>query len=74
MIDIPRDTGCEAEGIARTEADHFMQCPVCQQWFDMRDLGQVADHIHGSEIEFSDETAPAPRRTGALAPVGRCPV
>jgi hypothetical protein len=24
-------------GIAKIEADHFMQCPARGQWFDMRD-------------------------------------
>jgi uncharacterized C2H2 Zn-finger protein len=33
--------GIDADGIAQTEADHFMKCPGCGQWFDMRDLGQV---------------------------------
>jgi CRISPR/Cas system type I-B associated protein Csh2 (Cas7 group RAMP superfamily) len=26
------------------EADHFIQCPVCRTWIDMRDLGQVLEH------------------------------
>ena len=26
------------------EADHFIQCPVCTEWIDMRDLGQVIEH------------------------------
>jgi hypothetical protein len=30
--------GHDPDGIAQTEADHFMQCPGCGQWFDMRDL------------------------------------
>ena len=33
--------GHDADGIAQTEADHFMRCPGCDKWFDMRDLGQV---------------------------------
>jgi hypothetical protein len=36
--------GTDAESIARTEADHFMKCPGCGAWFDMRDLGAVLDH------------------------------
>jgi hypothetical protein len=23
------------------DAAHFIQCPVCAEWIDMRDLGQV---------------------------------
>jgi hypothetical protein len=30
--------------IPESEADHFMKCPVCGGWFDMRDLGQVFDN------------------------------
>jgi hypothetical protein len=42
---LPRSTG--------TNADHFMQCPACSEWFDMRDLTQVAERVHdGSEIGF----------------------
>jgi hypothetical protein len=26
------------------EAEHFLQCPVCAGWIDMRDLGQVVEH------------------------------
>lgn len=26
--------------------DHRMECPVCGKWFDMRDLGQVFEHLH----------------------------
>jgi hypothetical protein len=31
-------TGRHADGVAESEADHFMKCPACGQWFDMRDL------------------------------------
>jgi hypothetical protein len=27
-----------------SDADHFMKCPACGGWFDMRDLGQVLEH------------------------------
>jgi hypothetical protein len=38
-----------------------MKCPGCGQWFDMRDLGQVLEHVHdASEVEFSE--APLPPR------------
>lgn len=26
------------------EAEHFMRCPDCGGWFDMRDLAQVMAH------------------------------
>jgi hypothetical protein len=41
----PRNTGTDGDGVAQSEADHFQKCPVCSQWFDMRDLAQVAEHI-----------------------------
>jgi hypothetical protein len=43
--------GIDADGVAEKEADNFMKCPACSQWFDMRDLAQVVEHIHDSEIE-----------------------
>lgn len=33
------------------EADHYIRCTICGEMFDMRDLGQVLDHLHGQEIE-----------------------
>jgi hypothetical protein len=30
----------------QTELDHFAHCPVCHQWFDMRDLYQAFEHVH----------------------------
>ena len=54
--------GKDADGIAKTEADHHMKCPGCGQWFDMRDLGQVAKHVHDdSEIEVSEAPGQPPR-------------
>ena len=49
MIEIPRNTGFDADGVAKTEADHHMKCHGCGQWFDMRDLSQVLQHIHEDE-------------------------
>jgi hypothetical protein len=50
-----------ADGVADNEADHFMKCPACSQWFDMRDLAQIVEHIHGDEIEVLKEPFPPPR-------------
>jgi hypothetical protein len=33
-------------GEPKNEAEHYMQCPVCGGYFDMRDLAQVLEH-HG---------------------------
>jgi hypothetical protein len=49
---IPRYTGVDADGVAKTELDHFGNCPVCGAYIDMRDLGQVLEHIHDGEIEY----------------------
>ncbi len=48
-----------ADGIAETEADHFMKCPACGQWFDMRDISQMLVHVHDAEIEISEGSAPS---------------
>jgi uncharacterized C2H2 Zn-finger protein len=44
--------GTDADGIAKTEADHFMKCPACGQWFVMRDLAQVLAHVHDAEMRL----------------------
>ena len=31
-------------GEPESEADHYMRCPACGGYFDMRDLGQVLEH------------------------------
>jgi hypothetical protein len=55
---VPRYNGVDADGVAQTEADHFMKCPGCGQWFDMRDLGQVLEHVHDGDIEIVEGSAP----------------
>ncbi len=62
MAKIPRDTGVDPHGIAETEADHFMKCPACGQWFDMRDLGQLLAHVHDAEIEIGAGPEPPSAR------------
>jgi hypothetical protein len=46
-----------------TEADRFGNCPGCGQWFDMRDLGQVLEHVHDQEIEIGEGPAPLRKET-----------
>ncbi len=40
---------------ADTEFEHYMRCPGCGLWVDMRDLGMVLDHAgelpHGPGIK-----------------------
>jgi hypothetical protein len=70
---IPRNTGSDLDGVAQTEADHFMKCPGCGQWFDMRDLRQVIEHVHDGEIEFLKVQRPSrarlPIRAAHFTPV-----
>jgi hypothetical protein len=40
--------------VAEAEADHFMKCPGCGEWFDMRDLDQLLEHVHDAEIEICE--------------------
>jgi hypothetical protein len=49
MIDIPRYSGHDSE--AKTDLDHFGNCPVCGALVDMRDLAQVMARAHGQEAE-----------------------
>jgi hypothetical protein len=46
MSDIPRGKfiGERIDGKPSNEAEHFMRCPTCGGWLDMRDLAQVFDH------------------------------
>jgi hypothetical protein len=54
--------GQDVNGIARTEADHHVKYPACGQWFDMRDLSRVAEHVHDdSKIEVSEAAGPSSR-------------
>jgi hypothetical protein len=66
MTAISPTTGIDADGIAETEADHFMKCPGCGQWFDMRDLAQVFEHVH----DGSAGAEPAARGLGQLSSRG----
>ena len=62
MRSVSRNNGVDADGVAQTEADHYLKCPVCNQWLDMRDLGQVLEHVHdASEIEEIIVNDRAPR-------------
>jgi hypothetical protein len=38
-----------------------MKCPGCREWFDMRDLDQILQHVHDAEIEISEGPEPPPR-------------
>jgi uncharacterized C2H2 Zn-finger protein len=42
--------GRDADDIAQNDADHFVECPACGELFDMRDLGQVFEHIHDGPV------------------------
>jgi hypothetical protein len=57
--------GIDVDDIAKTEADHFMQCATCAH---MRDLGQIMAHVHDAEIEIGE--GPEPPRGGQAASKG----
>lgn len=40
----------------QSEGDHFIRCPVCGKMLDMRDLGEVLEHLHGQPIEEEPTT------------------
>jgi hypothetical protein len=65
MIEIGKYRGIDADGVAKTEADHLGDCPVCGASVDMRDLGQVLAHMHGGEIEIL-ESSEWPFREGQV--------
>jgi hypothetical protein len=35
-----------------------MKCLGCQEWLDMRDLGQVLTHVHDAEIQIVEGDPP----------------
>jgi hypothetical protein len=39
--------GVDSESPERPEIEHFGNCDVCGALVDMRDLGQVLEHMHG---------------------------
>ena len=43
-VRVDPDTGKPVE--VENEADHFMECGVCGQMFDMRDLDDVGYHLN----------------------------
>jgi hypothetical protein len=65
MTEAGKYRGFDPDGMAETEADHFMKCPGCGEWFDMRDLDQLLAHVHDAEIEISEDPGP-PARGGPL--------
>jgi hypothetical protein len=43
--------GRDAGNIAQSEADNFIECPACGELVDMRDLGEVFEHIHDALVQ-----------------------
>jgi hypothetical protein len=54
---VPRHTGRSEE--ARSELDHFGNCPFCGALVDMRDLGQVIQHMHDNWEGVTEEPPPS---------------
>ena len=55
---LPRYTGRDADPEARTELDHFGNCPPCGALVDMRDLRQVIEHVHDQWNEVTEGSSP----------------
>jgi hypothetical protein len=36
----------------------FHEIPGCGEWFDMRDLGEVLEHVHDAEVEIGEDPPP----------------
>jgi hypothetical protein len=53
MIEVGKCRGVDADGVAKTEADAFGNCPACGACLDMRDLWQVLAHVHAAEMRGS---------------------
>jgi len=52
--------GIDADGVAKTEADHFGRCPSCGAVLACATSPLVLAHVHGAEIEIGQgETPPA---------------
>ena len=64
------EPGICSRGETATVADHFMECPDCGEMPDMRDLGQVFDHIH--EPDGDRARAVTRRPEPAVGHCGRC--
>ena len=60
LAHVPRYTGRDADGEARSELAHFGNCPHCGALVDMRDLKQVIEHVHERWDEIVEES-PASR-------------
>ncbi|WP_271604939.1 hypothetical protein [Bradyrhizobium sp. CCBAU 11434] len=41
---------------SQSEMDHYIRCPQCGALVDMRDLGEVLNHLHGQEIDEEPAT------------------
>jgi hypothetical protein len=58
MTRIRSAAGIDTDGVAETEAGHFALCLGCNEWFDMRDLAKVFNHLHGAKIEIKQGAGP----------------
>jgi hypothetical protein len=47
MISREKYIGPRLGGEPSNEAEHFIKCPKCDAWVDMRDLAQVMDPQSG---------------------------
>jgi hypothetical protein len=50
--------GVDADGIAQTEADHFMKCPGCPKGSTCATSTKVLAHVHEAEIQIVERDPP----------------
>ncbi|MGY4629088.1 hypothetical protein [Bradyrhizobium sp. USDA 4486] len=48
---MPREGKPQGDWRLQRESDHFIRCTVCGELLDMRDLGEVLEHLHWQHVE-----------------------
>ena len=39
---------------ASCQGPRVARCPLCSEWFDVRDLDATLDHLHGAHVMTAD--------------------
>lgn len=63
--------GSEYKKLSIQERDHFMRCETCGEWFDMRNLEEVIEHEHGSQMGEELAAIALERNIVRGEPIGR---
>jgi hypothetical protein len=65
LAHVPSYTGRDADGEARSELEHFGNCPHCGALVDMRDLRQVIEHVHDCWDEIGEDGDTPPQEAAS---------